>query len=353
MTKYDLSGIRLSKDISNLVTKKNGGGEMEKKGKMIWGMIFVSSFLCAIMVGKLALAQDKFPTKPVSIIVPWSAGGAHDLTTRALQPHLEKILGQPVIVINRPGAGATIGFGEVMNSPPDGYTLGIISPAFFNVKHTIPKAGIDYVKFEPIVYVGDGPNIIAVKKDAPWNTLKEFLDYSRKNPQKVSVGNGGYGGTTHIFAIGIEQAAGVKFIHVPYKGTAPSFIDLLGGHVHAIAAGLTDTFSLIKGDKVKALGVTPDRSKLIPNAQSFKELGLNVDFPAMYAFLGPKGIPKERVNTLYNAFKKSTETKDFLDYFEANGATVSVKGPEDFGRFLKEKDRNVTELIVIGGIKPQ
>jgi tripartite-type tricarboxylate transporter receptor subunit TctC len=240
-----------------------------------------------------------------------------------------------------------------MNSSADGYTLGIISPAFFNVKHTIPKAGIDYGKFEPIVYIGDAPNIIAVKKDAPWNTLSEFLEYSRKNPGKVSIGNGGYGGTTHIFAIGVEHAAGVKFIHVPYKGTAPSFIDLLGGHVQAIAAGLTDTFSLIKGEKVKALGVTPDKSKLIPNAQSFKELGLKVNFPAMYAFLGPKGIPKERVNVLYDAFKRSADTKDFRDYFEANGATISIKGPEEFATFLKETDKNISELITIGGIKPQ
>jgi tripartite-type tricarboxylate transporter receptor subunit TctC len=270
-----------------------------------------------------------------------------------LQPPLEKILGQPVIVINKPGAGATIGFGEVMTSAPDGYTLGIISPAFFTVKHTIPKAGIDYIKFEPIVYVGDAPNILAVRKEAPWNTLKEFLDYTKANPGKVSVGNGGYGGTTHIFAIAIEHAAGIKFIHVTYKGTAPSFIDLLGGHVHAVAAGLTDTFSLIKGDKIKPLAVTPDRSKFIPNVQSFKELGMNVDFPAMYAFLGPKGIPKERVNILYNAFKKSTEAKEFMDYFQTNGAAISVKGPEEFAKFLKEKDKSITELIVIGGIKPQ
>lgn len=326
---------------------------MRNRLKIFYGVIFPSVFLYATMVGGLAFAQEKFPTKPITIIVAWAAGGGHDLTARALQPPLEKILGQPVTVINKPGGGATIAFGDVMASAPDGYTLGIISPAFLTVKYTIPKAGIDYVKFEPIVYVGYAPNILAVRKEAQWNTLKEFFDYAKANPGKVGVGNGGYGGTTHTIAIAIEHAAGVKFIHVPYKGTAPSFIDLLGGHTPAIVAGLTDTFSLIRGGKIKPLGVTPDRSKFIPEAQSFKELGMDVDFPAMYAFLGPKGIPKERVNILYNAFKKSTEAKEFKDFFESNGATISVKGPEEFGKFLQEQDKRVKELITIGGIKPE
>ena len=326
---------------------------MRNRLKISYGVIFASICLCATMVGGLAFAQVKFPTKPITIIVPWSPGGSHDLTTRALQNPIEKILGQPVIVINKPGGGATIAFGEIMASAPDGYTLGIISPAFFNVKYTIPKAGIDYVKFEPIVYVGHAPNVLVVRKEAPWNTLKEFFDYAKANPGKVSVGNGGYGGTSHIVAIAVENAAGVKFIHVPYKGSAPSIIDLLGGHAHAIVAGLTDTFNLIRGGKIKPLGVTPDRSKFIPEAQSFKELGMDVDFPAMYAFLGPKGIPKERVNILYDAFKKSTETKEFKDFIETIGGTISVKGPEEFGKLLQEQDKIFKELITSSGIKPE
>jgi tripartite-type tricarboxylate transporter receptor subunit TctC len=326
---------------------------MRNRLRIFYGVFFIGVFLCATMVGGSAFAQEKFPTKPITIIVPWTAGGAHDLTARALQPTLEKILGQPVTVINKPGGGATIGFGEVMASAPDGYTLGMISPSFINVKYTIPAAGIDYVKFEPIVYVGHAPNILAVRKEAQWNTLKEFLDYAKANPGKVSVGNGGYGGTNHIVSLAIEHATGIKFIHVPYKGTQPSIIDLLGGHVHAITAGLTDTFSLIRGGKIKPLGVTPDRSKFIPEAQSFKELGMDVDLPAMYAFLGPKGIPKERVNILYTAFKKSTEAKEFKDYFEGTGSTISVKGPEEFGKILQEMDKRVKELITSFGIKPE
>ena len=325
---------------------------MRNRLKISYGVIFTSVCLCATMVGGLAFAQVKFPTKPITIIVPWSPGGSHDLTTRALQNPIEKILGQPVIVINRPGGGSTIGYGEVMTSAPDGHTLGTFSTSLSLVKYTIPKAGIDYVKFEPIIYVGYDLSILAVRKEAQWNTLKEFLDYAKANPGKVSVGNGGYGGTSHIVAIAVENAAGVKFIHVPYKGSAPSIIDLLGGHAHAIVAGLTDTLSLIRGGKIKPLGVmTPARSKFIPEAQSFKEIGMDVDIPTMYAFLGPKGIPKERVNILYDAFKKSTETKEFKDFIETIGGTISVKGPEEFGKLLQEKDKQFRQLITIGGIK--
>jgi len=327
---------------------------MRSRLKIFYGVIFTSVCLCATMVGGSAFAQVKFPTKPITIIVSWSAGGSHDLATRTLQNPIEKILGQPVIVINKTGGGATIGLGEVMSSAPDGYTLGISSPALFIVKYTIPKAGIDYVKFEPIMYVGHTPFLFLVKNDAPWNTWKEFYDYAKANPGKVSVGNGGYAAAGHIFSIDIERAAGVKFIHVPHQGTAPAVIDLLGGHIHAIVGGLTDVFSLIRGGKMKPLAVASDsRSKYIPEVPTFKELGIDIDFEIMWAFLGPKGIPKERVNILYNAFKKGVETKEFKDFIENQGGTISVKGPEEFGKLLQEKDKHFGQLITIGGIKPE
>jgi len=310
--------------------------------------------LCVAVLAGATFAQEKFPTKPITIIVPWSAGGSHDLATRALQPSLEQTLGQPVIVVNKPGGGGTIAFGEVMASAPDGYTFGICSTALSIVKYTIPKAGIDYAKFEPITYVGNTPFLLLVRSEAPWNTWKEFIDYAKANPKKVAVGNGGYAAAGHILAVDVEHAAGVKLIHTPYKGTSPAVIDLLGGHIGALVAGLTDMFSLIKGGKVKPLAVFAEsRNKSIPNVPSVKELGFNIDNQIMWAFVGPKGIPKERVNALHAALKKGTETKKFIDFIETNGGTISVKGPEEFGKLLREMDRRFKELIAIGGIKPE
>ncbi|MBI5968908.1 MAG: tripartite tricarboxylate transporter substrate binding protein, partial [Deltaproteobacteria bacterium] len=236
--------------------------------KKFWVVIFTAVLWLGTTVGGQAFAQEKFPIKPITLIISWSAGGGQDLTARALQPHLEKALGQSVIIVNKPGGGASIGFNEIANSAPDGYTIGQASPSLNIIKYTM-KADIDYVKFEPIFYGGYSPNCILVRKEAPWNTLKEFLDYAKANPGKVRMGNSGYGAIFHISAIGMEQAAGVKFIHVPYKGTAPSIPAILGGHIDAIVAGITDTFHLIKGGKLKALGVAaPERSKFVPEAQT-------------------------------------------------------------------------------------
>lgn len=325
---------------------------MRNRIKMFYVVLFVGVFLCATMFGGLAFAQEKFPTKPISIIVPYAAGGGHDLVTRIVQTPLEKSLGQPIVVINKTGGGSTIALSAVRESAPDGYTIGITLEALLAVQYTIPQAGIKYTDFEPIVYFGNTPNILAVRKEAPWNTLKEFIDYAKANPGKVSVGNSSQGGNNHLEAIAIERAAGVKFIHTPYKGTAASIPDLLGGHVHAIAAGLADTISLVKGGKVRLLGITPQRSKAVPEVPTFKEQGLDVDFGQSYIFVGPKGIPAEKVKVLYNAFKAAAESKEVKDFFDRSGSTIALQGPEGLGKWLQAQDKICKELVAVSGIQP-
>ena len=326
---------------------------MRKERRKIKAAIAVAVLLVLTLAANQSLAQEKFPSKPVTLIISWSAGGGQDLTARALQPHLGKALGQTVVIINKPGGGASIGFNEIANSTPDGYTFGQASPSINILKYTM-KAGIDYVKFEPLMFGGYSPCAILVRKEATWNTLKEFLEYAKANPGKIRMGNSGHGAIFHISAIGMEQAAGVKFIHVPYKGTAPSIPAILGGHIDAIVAGITDTFHLIQGGKLKAVGVAaPERSKFVPEAQTFKELGMDAEFITFYSWLGPKGISQDRVTVLYQAFKKAVETKEFRDYCDSQGVTISTKGPDEFAKFLAQEDKKWKELITIGGIKPE
>ena len=305
------------------------------------------------MAGGLAFAQEKFPAKPITLIVCTTAGGGQDVTARALQPHLEKNFRQPVIVTNKPGAGHAIGLNEAAIAAPDGYTIVMTSPSLNLLKYTM-KAGVDYVKFEPIAFVGFSPVGILVRKDAPWNTLQEILDYAKANPEKLRIGNAGYGGLFHISAIGMEMAAGVKFTHIPYKGTSASFPAILGGHIDAIAAAVVDTFPLIKGNKLKVLGIAAaERSKIVPEAPTFNELGMKAEYATTYTFLGPKGIPKERVKILYDGFQKSSNTKEFKDYCSNQGVTMALMGPEEFGKFLEKEDKKWKELVTIGGIKPE
>ncbi len=316
--------------------------------------ISVIVVLCSTISCVSAFAQEKFPSKPINYIIAFSAGGGQDLVARTLQPHLQKSLGQNVILINKSGAGGAIGFNEVAKSAPDGYTIGQISPSLLLLKYTAKGTTTAFTNYETIIFGGYAPYGILVRKDAPWNTWKEFHDYAKANPKKIRVGNPGFGGNGHIACIGMEVAAKLDFIHVPYKGVAPSFQEVLGGHIDAICGGLTDTLHLVKGNKLKFLALAaPERSKVIPDTPTFKELGMDAEFSAYYGWVGPKGMSKERIAVLYNAFKNAIESKEFREFCDTQGITISMKNPEEFSRFWEQDDRKWKELTTIGGIKPE
>lgn len=319
-----------------------------------WGVIFTVAALSLVMFGGLALGQTKFPEKPINLIIPVAAGGGQDLFARSLQPHLEKILGQPLIIINKIGGGGSIGYNEIAVSAPDGYTIGQASPSLLAHKYIAKGSKIDYSRYEPILFGGYTAYGILVRKDAPWNTWKEFYDYVKANPKKVKVGNSGFGSSGHIASLGMEHAAGLNFIHVPYKGIATTFTDILGGHIDAISGGVADTLDLVKGGKLKFMAVAaPERSKVLPNVPTFKELGMDAEFITFYSWLGPKGLSKEKVGILYQAFKKAIETKEFGSFCQTQGVTISLKGPEELGKYLEIEDKKLRELTTIGGIKPE
>jgi len=324
-----------------------------KKWVNVFSVACLISFLALILLSGLAIgADDKFPSKPISIVVSWSAGGGQDLVARALQPQLQEALNQSVVIVNKPGAGGSIGFNSVAIADPDGYTILQASPSVNILKYTL-KAGVDYKNYAPIIFGAYTPATVLVKVDAPCKDLKEFLAYAKANPGKIRIANSGYGGIWHIAAIAIEKGAGVKVTHVPYKGTAPSVPALLGGHIDAILAGFGDTQHLIKDGKMKPIGVAaPERSKFAPNVQTCKELGMDLDMISYYSWVAPKGTPKDRIKILYEAFKKALESKAFVDFADKQGVTIAPKGPDEFAKFFEKEDKKFEELINIAGIKP-
>ena len=326
---------------------------MRKNAKVFLTVIFVA-LCCVMMVGGLVFAQEKFPSKQITFLIPWAAGGGQDLAARAFQPIIEKLTGVSVLVVNRPGGVATIGLGEVMRSAPDGYTLCHISPTISIVKYTVKNTEVDYVKFEPIIFTTYAPLALVVRNEAPWKTLKEFLDYAKANPGKLRVGNSGYAGLGHNGCVGLEQAAKVKFTHVPYSGTAAGFPDLLVGHIDAFFVTLTDVLHMINGGLLRALGVaSSERIKFVPEVPTFAELGIKYNVLSYHAWVGPKGIPKERVKILYDLFMRALDTKEMNAHYDSHGGIISVKGPEEFGKFLAEEDKRWKELIAVAGIKPE
>ncbi len=315
--------------------------------------LIVCLAMVAVALTSPVVAQEKFPKDPVTIVVPYAAGGSHDLVARALQPQLEKFLGVPVIVENKPGGGSTIACNYVKAAAPNGYMLVTVSPTLSIIKYTLPDSNVTFDQFEPIAFVGYTPQGVFTRVDAPWNNLKELLDYAKANPGKLKCGNAGHGGNFHMGAVGIEQATGVKFTHIPFKGAAPAVPAVLGGHVDIIVSTIADTLHMVKGGSLKVLGLAaPERNKFAPNAQLFKELGYDIEFSTYWSYLGPKGLPKDRVKILFDAFKKSTETKEVMDFFDMQGVTPSLKNPEELADYYKKEDVKWGKLIKEGGLMP-
>jgi len=315
--------------------------------------LMVGLITLGVLSVNLAAAQEKFPKDPITIIVPYAPGGSHDLMARAFQPQLEKALGVSVLVDNKPGGGSTIACNFVKAAPPNGYTMVTVSPTLSIIKYTLPESNVTFDQFEPIAYVGYSPQGVFTRMDAPWNNLKELLDYAKANPGKIKCGNAGYGGNFHMGAVGIEQATGVKFTHIPFKGAAPSVPAVMGGHVDIIVSTIADTLHMVKGGSLKVLGLAaPERNKFAPDAQTFKELGFDIEFSTYWSYLGPKGMPQDRVKILYDAFKKSAETKEVKEFFDMQGATLSLKSPEELREYYKKEDAKWGRLIKEGGLMP-
>ena len=177
--------------------------------------------LLTLAVGTAPLYGAEFPTKEVQIIIPWAAGGATDLIFRALAATTGKYLGKAVVVVNRPGGAGAVGYTEGMQAKPDGYILTAAVTPLTILPHQV-KTAFTYKSFQPVLNVVDDPSMFLVRSDAPWKSLKEFLDYARKNPDMITVGNSGAGGGVHLVALAFERAAGVKFNHIPFAGGGPS-----------------------------------------------------------------------------------------------------------------------------------
>ena len=217
----------------------------------------------ALLLGLVTTVQAAFPDKPIKIIVGFPPGGPLDTHARLLVDQLQKHLGQPVIIDYKPGAGGSIGADFVIKSPPDGYTLlmantgtMVINPFVYtkNVYETVRD-------FTPIARTAQQPLALIVNNDVPARTFAEFIDYAKKNPGKVNYGSAGNGGISHLVPEMLEQATGIDMVHVPYKGTAPAFTDLLAGQVQFMAESIPQVTQYLKAGKVRALAI--DRKSVV------------------------------------------------------------------------------------------
>jgi tripartite-type tricarboxylate transporter receptor subunit TctC len=286
-----------------------------------------------------------YPTKPVTLVVPFRAGSAPDVTFRILAEQAEKDLGHKVVILNRPGPGGTIGVAEVARAAPDGYTIGMAAVAILTLQpllQDLPYKGPDDVTL--IAQTNEAPTALAVRADSPWRTLAEFLAEAKKRPGQLSVGLGG--GLHTILHVGLallEKSAGVRFNAVPFDAGA-QLPAVLGGTVDS-GLGQTALFAPhVKAGKLRVLGQF-GRTRALRDVPTFTEQGHDITVIPYEFLIAPKGTPAAVIGRLAGAFRKAVESPAFRDYADKGGLIVSYLGPEELAQRLAADARLYRQVV--------
>ena len=288
-----------------------------------------------------AYAQD-YPNRPVKLIVPFSPGGAVDGPTRIVAQKLSERLGQQVVVENKPGAGATLGAGEVAKSAPDGYTLLLASQTNAISATMYRKLPFDPIEdFAPVMLIGEEPGVLVVHPSFPAKTLDEFIAYVKDNPDKVDYASSGNGSGQHLFAAMFASMAGLKMNHVPYKGSAQATTDLLGGTVPVSIPGTAGMMGHIKAGKLRALATTGSkRAEALPELPAIAERYPGYEAYVWLGILAPKGTPQPVVDKLARELAAVMAQPDVKAYYAGHNLEIVASTPAEFGRFFRaERDR--------------
>jgi len=303
--------------------------------------IFLSLAIIAlsILMTPLVNAQSTYPSKPIRLIAPVAAGGGLDNLARAVAERLSKGLGQSVIVDNLSGGGGAIASQTTAKANPDGYTLMIAYVGTHGTNPAVRKLNYDAIKdFTPIGMIGATPNVLIVNPNVPAKNLAEFVAYAKKNPAKLSYGSSGPGTLTHLGMEQFKMAAGIYMVHVPYRGIAPAFTDIIGGQTDAMLPTLFAAIPYLQSNRVRALAVTGQkRSPTEPNVPTFKELGYpGFDGQQWYGIAGPANMPEAIVTKINAELNKVLSSTEFAEKMAGESMTVMPMSPQQFGAYIKD-----------------
>ena len=311
--------------------------------------------LLAIALCTMGAWAQAFPVKPVRIVIGFPAGGPLDQHARLLSDRLQAQLGQPVIIDYKAGAGGTVGAQEVMKAPADGHTLMlantgvmVINPALYS---KLPYQTLR--DFVPVARTAMQPLAFLVNPKVPVNTLPEFIEYVRARPGQVNYGSAGNGGSSHLVPEMLKSATGTFMVHIPYRGSAPAFTDLMAGQVQFMAESIPQAAQYHKQGKVRALAVTSrERNPALPDVPTAIESGVkNFEVVGFYGFLAPAGTPKEAIGKLSEAFKAVLNQPDIRSRMVAQGADPAFLGAEDFARYLQTEMPRWAEVVKKSGAR--
>ena len=316
---------------------------------LLRGFSFIALIILATVVP--AAADDPYPSRPITLVAPFPPGGVADLTGRPLAAAMEKVLKNPVGLVNRQGAAGAVGMQSVAVSKPDGYTLLValssisIIPEADKLFGRQPAFTVD--QFAPIALLSADPTVLVVRADAPWKTAKEFIEDAKKRPGQIAFSSSGVYGTLHMAMELLSQAAGIKLRHVPFGGGGPAVTALLGGHVEALASGPAAVLPQIKAGKLRALaGWGAERVAALPEVPTFKELGYpEAEFYIWAGVFAPKATPAPILAKLRESVRQAVAEPEFKDAMAKQETPIAFKQGDEFQKFFDADARRLAEGV--------
>jgi tripartite-type tricarboxylate transporter receptor subunit TctC len=316
--------------------------------------------LAAVVAASFANAAygQSYPEHPIKLVVPFPAGGIADSGGRMIAKTLARVIGKPVVVDNKGGAGGVVGAEAVANAKPDGYTLLQGSnTALISAQYLLKKLSYNPEEaFKPVYGVSITPLMIAVRADAPYKTLAELVEYAKKNPEKINFATIGQGSTHHLLAELFQREAGIKMTHIPYKGATPALTDFLGGSIDLFIDYQLGIAPLVESGKIIALAVASDeRLPTMPKTPTFAEQGYkSVVVSAFTIVLAPADTPQPILDKLVAAFPEVLKDPEMVKYYADRGSQMMLGyGPAELRKFLDEERAKTKKMIELSGLQPE
>src|SRR3990170_8451491 len=294
--------------------------------------------------------QEKYPDRPITIVAPFPPGGVADLTARPVAAALEKVMKNPVVVVNKTGAAGAVGMSFVANSKPDGYNL-LMALSSISI---IPEAGKLFDRkpaytmnqLVPIALISADPTIFVVNASRPWKTVKEFVDDAKKRPGQISYSSSGVYGTLHMAMEMLTHGAGINLKHVPYSGAGPALTAILGGHVDTLASGPAVVIPHIKAGKIRPLaGWGAKRVDALPDVATFKEVGYDIEFYIWAGLFAPRGTPASVMKSVREAVKQAVNTAEFKSAMEKIATPIAYLDAPEFQKFWDKDAKMLADAI--------
>jgi tripartite-type tricarboxylate transporter receptor subunit TctC len=310
----------------------------------------------ALCLGAASASAQTYPSRPITLVVPAAPGGGNDTVARVIADKMGRLLGQQIVIENRPGAGGSIAARLVARSEPDGYTLGIGNPATLAIAPSaLPNVGYDPLKdFAAVGMIAASPHIILLHPGVPAQSLAEFIALAKKEPGRFTYASGGAGSPAHLGPELLASIAGIRLTHIPYKGTGPAIADLLGGHVNMTFSSLPPAIGLVREGKVRPLAITSAaRSAILPDVPTVAETLPGYESAQRYGIIAPARTPAAVIAKLNAALREALASDEVKTRITAEGAEPTPSSAEAYAAFIVTDEGKWSRIVKQLGLKAE